>query len=73
MSVNEETGQTVLSGMGELHLEIVHDRLTRDYGVDCCLGKLQVAYRESPTMTITKEGGCAFTKDCIASVIAYEN
>ncbi len=56
VTVNEETGQTVLSGMGELHLEIVHDRLARDYGVDCSLGKLQVAYREAPTVAVTKEG-----------------
>ncbi len=56
MTVNEDTAQTVLSGMGELHLEIVHDRLVRDYGIECSLGKLQVAYREAPTVSITKEG-----------------
>lgn len=60
VTVSEETGQTVLSGMGELHLEIVHDRLSRDYGVECSLGKLQVAYREAPTVTVTKEGGFCY-------------
>ncbi len=63
MTVNEDTAQTVLSGMGELHLEIVHDRLVRDYGIECSLGKLQVAYREAPTESVTKEG---FTlSDCV--------
>ena len=56
VSINKDTGQTVLSGMGELHLEIIHDRLTRDYKVDCSLGKLQVAYREAPTLPVTKQG-----------------
>ncbi len=48
--------QTVLSGMGELHLEVIHQRLTKDFKVDCSLGKLQVAYRESPTLQVTKTG-----------------
>lgn len=56
VSVNADTGQTVLSGMGELHLEIIHDRLKRDYGVDCSLGKLQVAYKEQPTLQVSHEG-----------------
>jgi len=45
---NIETGQTVLGGMGELHLEIILDRLKTQYKVDTDMGKLQVAYRESP-------------------------
>ena len=48
---DEETGQTVISGMGELHLEILVDRMMREFGVDATVGKPQVAYRE----TITKE------------------
>ena len=47
---NEETGQTLIAGMGELHLEIIVDRLLRDFGIDANVGKPQVAYRE----TITK-------------------
>jgi elongation factor G len=43
----EETGQTVISGMGELHLEILVDRLTREFGVSANVGKPQVAYRET--------------------------
>ncbi|XP_043213991.1 ribosome-releasing factor 2, mitochondrial-like [Amphibalanus amphitrite] len=45
---NEETGQTVLSGMGELHLAIVKDRLLREHGVEAELGAPQVSYRETP-------------------------
>ncbi len=44
---DEETGQTIISGMGELHLEIIVDRLTREFGVDANVGKPQVAYRET--------------------------
>ena len=51
LRVDEETGQTLISGMGELHLEIIVDRLTREFGVQASVGKPQVAYRE----TITKE------------------
>ena len=51
MHVDEDTGQTLISGMGELHLEIIVDRLTREFGVQASVGKPQVAYRE----TITKE------------------
>lgn len=45
VSVNEDTGQTVLSGMGELHLEIVLDRIRKEYKVDADLGDLMIAYR----------------------------
>ncbi len=48
---DEETGQTVISGMGELHLEVLVDRMQREFGVEATVGKPQVAYRE----TITKE------------------
>jgi elongation factor G len=47
---DDETGQTVISGMGELHLEVLVDRMMREYGVEATVGKPQVAYRE----TITK-------------------
>jgi len=51
LKTDQETGQTILSGMGELHLEIIIDRLRREYGVDANIGAPQVAYRE----TISKE------------------
>ncbi len=50
--VDDETGQTVISGMGELHLEIIVDRMKREFGVEANIGAPQVAYRE----TIRKEG-----------------
>ena len=49
---DEETGQTVISGMGELHLEIIVDRLKREFKVECNQGKPQVAYKEALTLTI---------------------
>jgi elongation factor G len=44
---NEETGQTIIAGMGELHLEIIVDRLKREFKVECNVGKPEVAYREA--------------------------
>jgi elongation factor G len=49
---DEETGQTVISGMGELHLEILVDRMQREFAVDATVGKPQVAYRETVTRKI---------------------
>jgi len=54
--VDEETGQTIISGMGELHLEIIVDRLTREFKVEANVGKPQVAYRETITGTAEQEG-----------------
>jgi len=54
--VDKETGQTLISGMGELHLEIIVDRLMREYKVDAKVGKPQVAYKETITKTSTAEG-----------------
>ena len=48
---DEETGQTVISGMGELHLEVLVDRMLREFKVDATVGKPQVAYRETITQT----------------------
>ncbi|XP_027257475.1 ribosome-releasing factor 2, mitochondrial isoform X4 [Cricetulus griseus] len=45
--LDPDSGQTVLCGMGELHIEIIHDRIKREYGLDTYLGPLQVAYRET--------------------------
>lgn len=49
VSSNEETGQTIIAGMGELHLEILHDRMKREFGVEANVGKPQVAYKETIT------------------------
>ncbi len=51
---DEETGQTVISGMGELHLEVLVDRMLREFAVDANVGKPQVAYRETIRKTVTK-------------------
>jgi len=52
---DEESGQTIISGMGELHLEIIIDRLKREFHVDANVGKPQVAYRETITQSIEYE------------------
>jgi elongation factor G len=51
---NDETGQTLISGMGELHLEVIVDRLIREFGVTANVGKPQVAYRETITKPVHK-------------------
>jgi elongation factor G len=55
VGVDSETGQTVISGMGELHLEIIVDRLLREFGVEANIGQPQVAYRESITKAVEIE------------------
>jgi elongation factor G len=57
VSTDEESGQTVLKGMGELHLEIIVDRMKREFGVDANIGAPQVAYRE----TISQTYDCDYT------------
>ncbi len=52
---DEESGQTIISGMGELHLEIIIDRLKREFSVDANVGKPQVAYRETLNGTVEQE------------------
>ena len=53
---NEDTGQTIIAGMGELHLEIIRDRMLREFKVDANAGKPQIAYRETITKAATGEG-----------------
>jgi elongation factor G len=53
---DEESGQTIISGMGELHLEIIVDRMRREFGVDANVGKPQVAYREAIKRPVQTEG-----------------
>ena len=54
VSTDQETGQTIIAGMGELHLEIIVDRMKREFGVEANVGKPQVAYRE--TITVPAKG-----------------
>ena len=56
VKTDEETGQTIISGMGELHLEIIVDRLKREFKVEANVGKPQVAYRETITKKVKVEG-----------------
>lgn len=56
VKIDEETGQTIISGMGELHLEIIVDRLLREFNVEANIGKPQVAYRETITKKVEAEG-----------------
>ena len=56
MHTDQETGQTIISGMGELHLEIIVDRLQREFKVGCTVGNPQVAYRETIRKAVEAEG-----------------
>ncbi|HPQ80557.1 MAG TPA: elongation factor G, partial [bacterium] len=55
INVDQETGQTIIAGMGELHLEIIVDRLVREFGVEANVGRPQVAYRETITRRVEVE------------------
>ncbi len=56
VKTDEETGQTIISGMGELHLEVLVERARREFKVEANIGKPQVAYRETVTQAVTGEG-----------------
>ena len=56
VSTDDETGQTIISGMGELHLEIIVDRMKREFGVEANAGKPQVVYRETIKQAVEVEG-----------------
>lgn len=57
---NEETGQTIIAGMGELHLDVLHDRMRREFGVEANVGKPQVSYKE--TITVPGKSQTKFVK-----------
>ena len=56
VETDEESGQTIISGMGELHLDVLVDRMRREFGVEANIGKPQVAYRETIRKTVEIEG-----------------
>ncbi|WP_218353921.1 elongation factor G [Alteromonas lipotrueiana] len=56
VKTDDETGQTIISGMGELHLDIIVDRMKREFGVSCNVGNPQVAYRETIRKSVETEG-----------------
>jgi len=60
VSTDEETGQTIIAGMGELHLEVLHDRMKREFAVEANVGKPQVSYKE--TITIPGKAQTKFVK-----------
>src|SRR6201997_345531 len=57
VKTDEESGQTIIGGMGELHLEIIVDRMKREFGVEATVGKPQVAYRETIRKKVTDVEG----------------
>jgi elongation factor G len=78
---DEETGQTIIGGMGELHLEVLVDRMLREFRVDANVGKPQVAYRETITKPVLdyrythkkQTGGSGQFAEIVASLEPYEN
>jgi elongation factor G len=56
VTMNQDTGQTIISGMGELHLEVLVERMTREFGVKANVGRPQVAYKETITLSAEAEG-----------------
>ena len=80
VKTDEQTGQVVISGMGELHLEIIVDRLKREFGVEASVGKPQVAYKETITKKVTgvrgkhqkQSGGRGQFGDCTIDIEPFD-
>ena len=67
---DEETGQTIISGMGELHLEIIVDRMKREFGVEANVGKPQVAYRETIRKSVDPSRASSSSSPAVAASTA---
>ena len=67
MRTDEETGQTIIRGMGELHLEVIVDRLLREFKVEANVGKPQVAYRETIRKKVTQGASSFGSREAAAS------
>lgn len=67
VSTNEETGQTIISGMGELHLDILRDRMIREFRVEANVGKPQVSYKETITKQVTVK------RNTLSSLVVEDN
>ena len=67
---DEESGQTIISGMGELHLEILVDRMKREFGVEATVGKPQVAYRETIRKTCDEVEGKFVKQSAVVASMA---
>lgn len=63
--------QTILCGMGELHIEIIHDRIKREYNIETHLGPLQVAYRETILQSATATGEASANSPLVFYMIVY--
>ena len=73
LHTDEESGQTIISGMGELHLEIIVDRMKREFGVEANIGRPQVTYRETIRKTVKEvEGGFVFEDATKGGVVPRE-
>jgi translation elongation factor EF-G/translation elongation factor TU len=70
VKTDEESGQTIIAGMGELHLEIIVDRMKREFGVEANVGKPQVAYREKPHVNVGTIGHVDHGKTTLTAAIA---
>ena len=66
VTTNQETGQTIIAGMGELHLEVIVDRLLREFKVEATVGKPQVSYKETIRKTVKSEG--KFVRQSVRSI-----
>ena len=71
VETDAETGQTLISGMGELHLDIIVDRMKREFGVDCNVGKPQVAYRETIRGKTEVEGKFVRQSGVVVNMVTY--